>query len=250
MAQSSVGFRPRSSGASSSSATSRASCTMHDSSARHRARTPLAFATAVAVLVALLAPPAGAATTKAKWDPRLVPIVRAVERIRNLKFEHPVPADFLSDADFQAKVAVDSAKLSPDDKAELDRSQASLRAIGLLPSGVDLIGATTSLRQSGVLAFYDPATRRITVRGEELTPAVKVTLAHELTHALQDQHFDLKALQKRATRAHGSLALTALVEGDAVRVQQRYAAELPADQRAQYESTRTSGANDALASAH
>jgi len=223
---------------------------MHDPSARSRARTVATLAIAVAVLVALLAPPAGAAKSTTKWDPRVLPIVRAVERLRNLKFEHPVPVDFLSDADFQGKVAIDSGKLSADDKAELDRSQASLRAIGLLPGGVDLIGATTSLRQSGVLAFYDPDTRRITVRGEELTPATKVTLAHELTHALQDQHFDLKALQKRATRAHGSLALTALVEGDAVRVQQRYAAALSADERAQYESTRSSGANDALASAH
>ena len=74
--------------------------------------------------------------------------------------------------------------------------------------------------------------------------------AHELTHALQDQHFDLNALQKRATRNHGTAALTALVEGDAVRVQQHYADELPPDQRAQYESTRSSGASGALATAH
>src|SRR5262245_7382982 len=199
---------------------------------------------AVALVMGNAVAPAFASSAPPKWDRRVLPIVRAVERLRNLKFEHAVPVDFLSDADFEAKVGVDSTKLSANEKAELDRSQAGLRAIGLLPSGVDLLAATTSLRQSGALAFYDPRTARITVRGEELTPAIKVTLAHELTHALQDQHFDLKALQKRAARAHGSMALTALVEGDAVRVQQRYAAALPADERAQYESTRGSGAND------
>ena len=49
------------------------------------------------------------------------------------------------------------------------------------------------------------------------------TLAHELTHALQDQHFDLTKLQKAATRSHSSGALRALVEGDARRVQLLYA---------------------------
>jgi len=223
---------------------------MHDRAPRRVAYTVAAVASAIALVVTLLPLPAGAAKSKPKWDLRVVPIVRAVERLRNLKFEHAVPVDFLPDADFEARVAVDSAKLSANEKAELDRSQAGLRAIGLLGSGVDLLAATTSLRQSGALAFYDPRTGRITVRGEKLTPAVQVTLAHELTHALQDQHFDLEALQKRAVRTHGTLALTALVEGDAVRVQQRFGAELPADERAQYESTRSSGASDALAAAH
>jgi hypothetical protein len=222
---------------------------MHDRGPRRYAAIGAVLTSAVVFCITLLPLPAGAANSKPKWDARVVPIVRAVERLRNLKFEHPVPVDFLSDADFEARVAVDSAKLSANEKAELDRAQAGLRAIGLLPSGVDLLAATTALRQSGALAFYDPQTRRITVRGEELTPAVKVTLAHELTHALQDQHFDLKALQKRAVRTHSSLALTALVEGDAVRVQQRYGADLPAAERAQYESTRNSGASDALAEA-
>ena len=55
---------------------------------------------------------------------------------------------------------------------------------------------------SDTLAFYDPRTQDVYVRGTDTTaPATRVTLAHELTHALQDQHFDLRALQRRPRRS-------------------------------------------------
>lgn len=52
--------------------------------------------------------------------------------------------------------------------------------------------------------------------GEEFdVQSQKVTMAHELTHALQDQHFDLSALQDAASDDDMRLALRALIEGDA-----------------------------------
>jgi hypothetical protein len=64
-----------------------------------------------------------------------------------------------------------------------------------------------------------------------------VTLAHELTHVLQDQHFDLPKLQKEAVDSKtGSVdALTGLVEGDAERIENKYLAEQSAADRAEYE---------------
>ena len=103
-----------------------------------------------------------------------------------------------------------------------------------------------------MLAYYDPKSRRIAVRGRELSPATEVTLAHELTHALQDQHYDLTEMRSIADRQHTSTALTALVEGDARRVDQRYADQLPAARRARYEQSRaeeSSGASDAIGAA-
>jgi hypothetical protein len=206
-------------------------------------------ATVVGLATATLALPGPASAAATKWNLRILPIARDVERLRGVRFEHAVPVDFLSDTAFQAKVSLDAKKLSGGDKQDLERAQAQLRAVGLLRPGVDLLSAVSSLRQSGALAFYDSDTKRVTVRGEALTPAVRVTLAHELTHALQDQHFDLKKLQRRAARANASAALTALVEGDAVRVQQLYANELPSREREQYEASRAAGANGALADA-
>lgn len=176
----------------------------------------------------------------------MLPIAKQVEQLRGLKFEHPVPIAFLSEAAFEQKVTVKQGKLSADDKAEVKRAEAQLRSVGLLAGDVNLIDAVSSLRTAGALAYYDPKTKRATVRGKVLDAATKVTLAHELTHALQDQHFDLVELQRAADRNHSSDALKALVEGDAVRVQQLYADQLPGDERAQYDKTRNAAAGNAL----
>jgi hypothetical protein len=169
-----------------------------------------------------------------KWDPRLKPIADKVAELRKLKFEHPVAAEFLGDAAFEKKVAVDHSKLTKTDKEDIARSQGQLRALGLIGPDVDILGAVESLQQSGVLAYYEPKTQLITVKGTDLSNvSTRVTVAHELTHALQDQHFDLQKLSKNAAKAHGSTALQTLVEGDAVRTENAYKETLSnADQQA------------------
>jgi hypothetical protein len=168
------------------------------------------------------------------WDSRIKPIADEVAKLRGLTFEHPVPVKFLSEAAFAKKVAVDE-KLSKKDRADIEHSEGQFRAIGLLASGVDLLDAINSFQKSGVLAFYSPKTKQVTVRGTDVDISTRVTLAHELTHALQDQHFDLTSLDKAARRTHSTDALKAVIEGDAVRVQRLYEDQLSAAEQAAYE---------------
>jgi hypothetical protein len=72
---------------------------------------------------------------------------------------------------------------------------------------------------SGSLGFYDG--QRIVVRGTELTPYVQGTVVHELTHALDDQHFDIVNVDPTSSQ-ESQLAHTMLVEGDAVRIEWAY----------------------------
>ena len=67
------------------------------------------------------------------------------------------------------------------------------------------------------------------MRGSDLTPDVRETLAHELTHALQDQHFDLRRFENGPDGAEE--AYRALYEADAVRVQFAFDKTLPSDQQ-------------------
>ena len=61
------------------------------------------------------------------------------------------------------------------------------------------------------------------MRGTDLDDVdVRVTLVHELTHALQDQHFDLTKLDRGVKTSGEDFALTALVEGDATSVEDDY----------------------------
>jgi hypothetical protein len=83
----------------------------------------------------------------------------------------------------------------------------------------------------------------VRVRGTELTPALRVTLVHELTHAVQDQHFDLDKHLKGADTSGQSDAYRAVVEGDAERIESRYVDQLSAADRASYEKESAAQAN-------
>ena len=181
---------------------------------------------------------AKAAKAPAEWDEQIAPIAHDVEDIRGLSFEHPVAVEYLDDAKFRKRVTDDSDE-SEQDVADEQRAEAQLRAVGLIAADVDLGDATDAAAETGVLAYYDTETDKVTVRGKQLDAMMKVTLAHELTHALDDQHFDLDALDRAADKAHATTVLDALVEGNATRVEDEYVQRLPDDERDEYESGRS-----------
>jgi hypothetical protein len=180
----------------------------------------------------------------AHWDARIAPIATEVSRLRGLGFKHAVPVDFLSDAAFRKLVTADDQKLSASDRRELRQAEGQLRALGLVHGKVDLFSSSNQLSGSDVLAFYDPDTKRIRVRGEALDVSARVTLAHELTHVLQDQYFDLNRIQKDAQKAKASLAVTALVEGDAERIETEYVDQLSSADQEAYDKAQASQGTD------
>jgi hypothetical protein len=187
---------------------------------------------------------AGAASSSGEWDSRVAPIVRTVEKIRGLQFDHPVPVRFLSDKAFRKEVTSDEADLTKQDKREIKRATETLRALGLISGDVDLFGAVNTKQGSDVLAFYDPEKKEVVVRGKgPIDVATKGTLAHELTHVLQDQTFDLNDTEAEFDETTTeSDAFDALVEGDATWVEREYVSRLPeSDQDAYYEAQESAG---------
>jgi hypothetical protein len=168
------------------------------------------------------------------WDPRVASLVSFVEKERGLQFEHPVDVDFVAEAAFKQDVTTSEDSLTKEDRADIHTSETFLRALGLIDGDTDLFSEVNHAQSEGVLAYYDPDTKGITVRGTTLDVATRVTLVHEMTHVLQDQHFDLTALR---TRDHDdeSGTITALVEGDATAVENAYIDSLRPADRAAYE---------------
>lgn len=169
------------------------------------------------------------------WDPRVQTLVTYVEEHRGLTFKHPVYVEFLSDADFVKEVVTPDGSLSAKDKEDIAHTAALMRAFGLLSGNADLLKAQNALEGSDIIGLYSNDDKRIRVRGDQLTPSVKVTLVHELTHALQDQYFDLNATFTRLDedKTSDSYAFHAIVEGDAVRIANGYReAQSAADQAA------------------
>jgi hypothetical protein len=106
---------------------------------------------------------------------------------------------------------------------------ATLRALGLVEGPLDLQQASNKLAANEILGLYSPRSKRVYVRGAQLTPDVRETLAHELTHALQDQHFGLERYRDSDTRSGVTTGYRTLFEADAVRVQTAYEASLSQD---------------------
>ncbi len=106
---------------------------------------------------------------------------------------------------------------------EYDPEQARIDALTywllrLIPDrSLDLYQLQIDLLSEQVAGYYDPETGELVVVTDdgELSVIDEVTLAHEIVHALQDQHFDLIAIDEGTSDADRATAATALIEGDA-----------------------------------
>jgi hypothetical protein len=140
---------------------------------------------------------------------------------------------------------------SEQDPQEIDDNERLLVALRLAPPDVDLGAILEDLYREQVLGVYVPEERTLYVRREgKASPAQRMTTAHEITHALQDQAFDLVKLQaKYEDDADASTAVLALIEGDAVLTQQLWAQEHLSPDEQQQAMTDSGGGGQALARA-
>ncbi len=168
------------------------------------------------------------------WDPRVASIASAVSRIRGLSFTHPIPVNFVAPRRFEARTARDMGTSSKAAQRWFRNEAARLRALGLLPAGVDLAEALTKLSTTSVLAYYDPSVQEIFVKGTKLDVFSRVTVAHEMTHALDDQNLRLDHDESKIHDRTSELAIRSLVEGDAEWVMLRYLGSLTTTDHRRY----------------
>ncbi len=151
-----------------------------------------------------------------------------VAATRGLKFRHPVPIQAVTPADARAALVRElHAEYSSEELAKLSRVYA---AFGLVPAGTDLERAYLDLYSQQIAGFYDPiGGRMVLVEGAVPTDFLTATLgailrrdfagelvlAHELTHALQDQHYGLDVGRNDLGEDDAELARHAVYEGDA-----------------------------------
>ena len=154
---------------------------------------------------------------------RVTPAVaHRLERVRGLEFEsipdpEVVPADHLTALERRQLERRDAA-------AELPAAEAEARMLGLLDEDEELdaaLGATGEL----AAAAYDPRSDRLYVISDAVAasrPLVEFVLAHELDHALEDEHFGLPSAGPIESDDR-ALARLALSEGTATSAMVAYA---------------------------
>ena len=101
--------------------------------------------------------------------------------------------------------------------AERYGGQRSAEAFGLLPKGFDLDSFMIELLTEQIAGLYDPKAHEFYVADWIPIEDQRMVMAHELTHALQDQHFEIDKWAKAARpNDDGELAREAVLEGSAM----------------------------------
>ena len=184
---------------------------------------PLGIVFAVLVLLTVVAFATYEESVEQRPATPLAEIARRVEILRGVEFsEIPDP------------VTVSTDQARSEGLADLDRGYPEARrradealyvTLGLLPEGTDLRDVSASMFGEQVAGYYDPRNGRLRIvsgaAGSGNRVVDEMVLAHELTHALEDQAFgfSLEALEASDDTGY---ARRALVEGTATALMYRY----------------------------
>ncbi|HXP15763.1 MAG TPA: hypothetical protein VN868_01595 [Terriglobales bacterium] len=108
--------------------------------------------------------------------------------------KHEVKRRLVSRDEVEAYVSKHTTE--DEDAKRLRRSELVLKKFGLLPRDFDLGKFLVVLLKEQVAGYYDPKTKTVNLLDWVGVEQQKPVLAHELTHALQDQSFGLEKYMK------------------------------------------------------
>jgi len=175
---------------------------------------------ALCFYASVVSAPAASAASPSVEDPAalVARIQPAVEELRGLKFKRPVTVKTVTSTEARAYFSQRAKAEWPEERVRLD--QKVYEQLGLLPAGFDLLGSVLDVLEEQALGYYDPGTDVFSVvEGALSSSLAPVLVAHELTHALDDQHFDLDAVMDSAEAEDDrSAAAAAVVEGSGTAV--------------------------------
>ncbi len=158
--------------------------------------------------------------------PDLGPIKQKLTELRGLEFKRDVPSAVQSLDDFGNMVTEEMDATFP--KEQRAGIVQGLMRLGFLTEPIDFGEEFTNALKTQAAAYYDPKSGRFYYLAVDMPGmTINAVAAHELVHALQDQHYDLKELQNKLEALGKAvprdddriLAARYLVEGEATYVQ-------------------------------
>lgn len=166
----------------------------------------------VFVLIVALAVPARAQQGAPTIDALVARLSKEVEQLRGRRFLRPVAVKRIGDAAARAHFEARTLETWPAEKIAADNL--AYQALGLLPAGHDLLKSLLDLLEEQATGFYDPKTDTFFLLEDATDASLPAVIVHELTHALDDQHFGLdQALDALKHDDDASSAYAAVVEG-------------------------------------
>jgi len=156
--------------------------------------------------------------------PVIAELMVELPEIRGFDFSKPVVAEPVDQAEIARDLSAYADIAYPED--QMARRSLAWDTIGVVPDGTSLREAYEGYGSTQVIGYYDTLTGELKFIGtHDPSPLERITLAHELTHAIDDQRFGLEKLDVLAAecRDEETGAAIALVEGNATFFMLRWA---------------------------
>jgi hypothetical protein len=153
-------------------------------------------------------------------------VLKETSDVRQLSIIRPVQSSTQSRAEIERAVIKNlDEDTSPDD---LHANEVMLKKLGLAPPDFQYRALMIRLLSEQVAGYYEPKTQQFHLADWIDIDGQKPIMAHELTHALQDQHFNLRRFEHWPKGdSDAELAAHALIEGDATLAMAMYVASNP-----------------------
>jgi hypothetical protein len=163
-----------------------------------------------------VAPRAGSKTANnAEFLAAADEVLQQMSEITGLKLLTPLKKSLRSREEIRAYVI----KQMNEEKKPAERyaDARTAEAFGLLPKGFDLDTFMVNVLTEQVEGLYDPKAQEFYIADWSPPSDQRMVMAHELTHALEDQHFHIEAWSRAARpNEDAELARDAVLEGSAM----------------------------------
>lgn len=143
-------------------------------------------------------------------------ITERISEIRGLPLLHPIPKG-VQDREQLRAMLVERFEEEVSDE-EFEAETLVYKRLGLFDADLDYRLLMLDLLTEQIAGFYDQEQKELYIMEGLPGPVQRPAMAHEIFHAIQDQHFDIERLLKTYTSLENgdfALARLALIEGDA-----------------------------------
>jgi hypothetical protein len=171
-------------------------------------------------------PAANAVARNAALIAATAEVLKETSEIRELPTLRPVQSSTQSRAEIERMLIENlDEETTP---AQIHATEVTLKKLGLVPADFQYRALMLRLLTEQVAGYYDPKAHQFHLADWIDLDGQKPVMAHELTHALQDQHFNLRRFEHWPKGdSDAELAAHALIEGDATLAMTLYVTRNP-----------------------
>lgn len=177
-------------------------------------KTSVFFFQAVVFATGLIAAGPASRLTQAEAEAAVSAVLPDLQAIRGLTFREKVPVTVIDDAKARKYALARFRRMTPESKIRAD--EATFRLLGLVPKDLDVVNTLLDVLEEQAGGFYDPGTKSFYLLDDMPKSMTSLLAAHEMTHALEDQRYDIDGrIVKVLDDDDASFAMSAVAEGSA-----------------------------------